>query len=165
MAKKYKKITHRNKKTGEVKYYYYEMSGKTTAGRVSAREFYEERGGNKRKTLTLSEAVDYMRSRSATFEDIQTVINDYTGDESLSIKAKTFTKSGIDAILDRVEYDRTSNFMRQLGYSFGEFEAEFGFDEAYIRKHGFEDIGDGVFNLRGTNFNFIWDYDTGLRRK
>ena len=66
MAKKYKKITHRNKKTGEVKYYYYEMSGKTTAGRVSAREFYEERGGNKRKTLTLSEAVDYMRSRSAT---------------------------------------------------------------------------------------------------
>ena len=167
MAKKYKKITRRNKKTGEVKYYYYELKGKTTKGgsRVSAREFYEERGGAKRKTLTLDEAVDYLKSRSAGFDDIQAVINDYTGDEELEIKAKTFTRAGLDAMLDKVEYNKTENFLRQLGYSFDEFEEEFGYDETYVKKHGFEDVGDGVYKLKGTNFIFVWDYDTGLRRK
>lgn len=165
MAKKYKKITYRNKKTGEVKYYYYEIKGKTTKGgnKVSAREFYAERGGKKRKTLTMSEAVDYLKSRSASFVDIQEIINDYAGDDLRGQKAKTYTKAGLDAKLDEIEYDKSSNFLRQLGYSFKEFEEEFGYDEKYIRKHGFEDIGNGVYRLKGTGFTFIWDYDTGLR--
>lgn len=165
MAKKYKKITHRNKKTGEVKYYYYELKGKTTKGgsKATAREFYEERGGKKRKTLTMSEAVDYLKSRSASFTEIQEVINDYAGDDLRGQKAKTYTKAGLDAKLDEIEYDKASNFLRQLGYSFKEFEEEFGYNEKYIRKHGFEDIGNGVYRLKGTDFTFIWDYDTGLR--
>lgn len=165
MAKRYKKITHRNKKTGEVKYYYYELKGKSTKGgsKASARDFYAERGGKKRKTLTKDEAIDYLKARSASFTDIQEVMNDYEGDESRGQKAKTYTKAGLDAKLDEIEYDKASNFLRQLGYSFEEFEEEFGYNEGYVRKHGFEDIGNGVYGLKGTGFTFIWDYDTGLR--
>lgn len=167
MAKKYKRIIKRNAAGDIIKEYYYELKGKTTkggSGRVSAREFYEERGAKSRKALTLDEAIDYMKCRSASFEDIQKIINDYTGDTGRGVKAKTFTKAGLEAFLDEVEYDKSANFLRQLGYSFEEFEAEFGYDEAYVKKHGFEDIGNGVYKLKGTNFTFIWDYDTGLKR-
>ena len=163
--KKFKKITYRNKKTGAVKYYYYEMSGKKTVGKVSAREFYKERAGIDRKVLTEVEAIDYLKSRSATFQEIQSVINDYQGSPERGVKSKTFTKAGLDALLDKVEYDKTANFLRQLGYSFGEFEAEFGFDEEFVKKHGFEDIGNGVYKLKDTDLVFIWDYDTGLKLK
>lgn len=165
MAKKYKRITRRNKKTGEITYYYYEKKGKTTAGKATAREFYSERGAKKRKTLTKSEAEAYLKSKSASFEIIQEVLNDYEGDEIRDIKSKTFTKEGLEAILSKKTGDRAENFLRQLGYSFNDFENEFGFSEAFVRNAGFEDIGDGVYQLKGTSLLFVWDYDSGLRRK
>lgn len=165
MAKKYKRITHRSKKTGKITYYYYEKKGKTTTGKANARDFYSERGGKKRKTLSKSEAEDYLKGKSATFEIIQEVLNDYEGDEDRAIKAKTFTKEGLEAILSKKTGDRAENFLRQLGYSFKDFENEFGYDETYVRNAGFDDIGDGVYRLRGTSLLFVWDYDSGLRRK
>ena len=164
MAKKVKRITSRDK-YGNVKYYYYELSGKTTKGKSNAREFYEERGGKKRKALTKTEAEEYLKSKSATFEQIQEVLNDYEGDIDRAIKSKTFTKEGLDALLEGKTSDKAGNFLRQLGYSFKDFENEFGYSEDFVKDNGFEDIGNGVYKLKGTDLIFIWDYDTGLRRK
>ena len=164
MAKKTKRITYRNKKTGEIKYYYYEISGKTTK-RVSAREFYKERGGVERKTLSKAEAIDYLKSKSATFKQISVIMNDLEGSESENVAPKTFTKAGLDKRLNEEKLSRNENFLRQLGYSLEEFEDEFGITRQYVNDHDFEDIGDGVFKLSGTNLLFIWDYDTGLRSK
>ena len=37
-----------------------------------------------------------------------------------------------------------------LGNEVKEFEKEFGYSKDYIKKNSFEDIGDGVFRLKGT---------------
>lgn len=152
-------------KSGKTKIYYYEKKGKKTVGKASAKDFYSERAHKERKTLTLDEAIDYLESKSATFEEIQTIKNDIRGDVKRGISAKTFTKAGLDARLEKVKLSREENFLRQLGYSFEEFEKEFGYTKEYIKKNHFEDIGDGVFRLKGTDLVFIWDYDQGFVRK
>lgn len=150
-------------KSGEIrtKTYYYkvEKGGKKTAGKASAKDYYSERKHRERKTLSLEEAIDYLESRSASFEDIQTIKNDIKGDIKRGVAPKTFTKQGLDARLENVKLNREENFLRQLGYSFEEFEKEFGYNREYIKKNPFEDIGDGVFRLKGTDLVFIWDYD------
>lgn len=164
MAKKFTRIKYTNK-SGKTKYYYYEKKGKKTVGKASAKDFYSEREHKERKTLTLSEAIDYLKSKSATFEEIQTIRNDILGDIERGVSAKTFTKQGIDARLENAKLSREENFLRQLGYSFEEFEKEFGYTKEYIKKNPFEDIGDGVYRLKGTDLIFIWDYDAGFIRK
>lgn len=163
MAKKFKRIKYTSKKTGKTTYYYYEMEGKTTKRKATAKEWALERGGKKRKGLTWEEARDYLKSRSASFEDIQIIQNEYLGDLSRGLKPKKLTKAWLEAQLENIETDRTENFLRQLGYSFDEFEREFGYDKDFVRDHGFEDLGNGVYGLRGTAITFIWDYDRGLR--
>ena len=156
-------------KSGKVKtktyYYKVEKGGKKTAGKASAKEYYSERKHRGRKTLSLDEAIDYLESKSATFEEIQTIKNDIKGDIKRGISAKTFTKQGLDARLENVKLSREENFLRQLGYSFEEFEEEFGYSKEYIKKNSFEDLGDGVYKLKGTDLVFIWDYDQGFVRK
>ena len=164
MAKKYTRIKYTNK-SGKTKFYYYEKKGKTTVSKASAKDFYSEREHKERKTLSLEEAIEYLESKSATFKEIQTIKNDIKGDLRRDRAPKTFTKQGLDARLEKVKLTREENFLRQLGYSFEEFEKEFGYDREYIKKNPFEDIGDGVFKLKGTDLVFIWDYDSGFIRK
>lgn len=158
-------ITKSGKVRTKTYYYKVEKGGKKTAGKASAKDYYSERTHRERKTLNLDEAIDYLESKSATFEEIQQIKNDIKGDIKRGISAKTFTKAGLDARLENVKLNREENFLRQLGYSFEEFEEEFGYTKEYIKKNPFEDIGDGVFRLRGTNLVFIWDYDQGLVRR
>lgn len=166
MAKKnYTRVKYVNKKTGDVKYYYYEKVGRKTVGKASARDYYGERKHKERKALTLSEIKDYLASKSASFEDTQAILNDFKGDERRGISNITFTKEGLEARLEKVKSSRTENFLRQLGYSAKEFEEEFGYNKQFIEEHGFEDMGDGVYKLRGTDLIFIWDYDNGLMRR
>ena len=163
--KKIKRVTYTNKKTGKKTYYYYEMDGKKTVRKATAKEWASERGGKKRKSLTWKEAQDYLKSKSATFEEIQMVYNEYLGDASIGKRSKTFTKQSLDGILENIKADRTENFLRQLGYNFEEFEDEFHYSKQFVKEHGFEDIGNGVYMLRGTNLSFIWDYDGGIMRR
>ena len=99
--KKYTRVKYVNKKTGDVKYYYYEKEGRTTKGKASAREYYGERKHKERKALTLDEIKAYLSERSATFEDTQAILNDFRGDERRGISNVTFTREGLEARLEK----------------------------------------------------------------
>lgn len=163
---KYKRITQRNKNTGEVRYFYYEniiKDGKRTTGkRISPKEFYRERGAKERKALSLSEAIEFLQDQSVPYSTIQAVKNMYLGDEERGIAPRTVTQAGLDSIVQNRKLTRTENFVRQLGFSISEFSETFGYSEEYVKEKGFETLGDGVYALKGTDLTFIWDYDRGM---
>lgn len=166
-AKKQKRITRRNKKTGEVKYYYYEIlgkkSGKQILGKGSEIAYYKERGAKERQALSLEEAIDYLEYLSADFETIQTVKLDYrTSEKAGETLGRTYTKEGLESKVKRRHMGRTENFLAQLGFSLTEFSDAFDVSSEYVLEKGFEKIGNVTYQLRGTDLVFVWDYERGL---
>ncbi len=168
-AKKQKRITRRNKKTGEVKYYYYEIlgkeNGKQILGKGSEISYYKERGAKERKSLSLDEAIDYLEYLSADFETIQSIKLDYRTAEKVSgaeAEGRTYTKAGLESKVRQRHMGRTENFLAQLGFSLTEFSDAFGVSSEYVLEKGFEKIGNVTYQLRGTDLTFVWDYERGL---
>lgn len=165
-AKKQKRITRRNKKTGEVKYYYYEIlgkkSGKQILGKGSEIAYYKERGAKERRALSLEEAIDYLEYLSADFETIQEIKLDYRTHERFDDKGLTYTKAGLESRVKKRHMSRTENFLAQLGFSLTEFSDAFGVSSEYVLEKGFEKIGNVTYQLRGTDLVFVWDYERGL---
>lgn len=156
MAKQYiRRVVKYKTKSGEERTYHYYYDKKTMK-RVSAKEYAIERPSAKRKALTLSEAENYLDSLSVSFEDRVQVVNEYKR------YGKTLTKQGIDKILNDIVETKADNFLRQLGYSPAEFEAEFGFKPSEGK---FIPSGDGVYEFKpfsGASLFFLWDYDRGI---
>lgn len=158
MAKQFiRRVVKYTSKSGEVKTYHYYYDKKTMK-RVSAKEYASERTSAVRKSLTLQEAKDYMDYLSVPYEDKLQIINEYQR------SGKTYTKGGIDKILNNISETKAENFLRQLGYSPAEFEQEFGYKPSEGK---FIPAGNGVYefkpNRKAPSMFFIWDYDRGIQ--
>ncbi|MBR4123246.1 MAG: hypothetical protein IKT93_02365 [Clostridia bacterium] len=75
------------------------------------------------------------------------------------------TVEGLDQRINQTTRSKTEQFVKNLGYTEAEFEAEFGLTDTDLQQGTFKHTQDGVefTSKTGKNFMFIWDYDGGIK--
>jgi len=168
LAKKQKRITRRNKTTGEVHYYYYAILGRKNGKQIlsrelgSEREYYLERGANVRRSLNAEEVYALLDELSVE-PDVKRYI-ELRMSGTPNRNAITYTRESLEGVVRKRKMNRTENFLAQLGYSMREFTEEFGVSEDFVQTNGFAKVDAHTYQLRGTDLYFVWDYDRGMVR-